>query len=238
MLNDLSGLSNAVLSSRMDAEWSYDRNSGRYRDERGRFLSEKSVQTLVDGRIDRLDSSLRRFTRMLADGAITLDQWQGSVREAIKAAHLQAAIIGHGGRSGMGSAEYGRVGQRLRQEYAYLQGFARDLLDQRISGPMAAARIGLYAQSVRGSFWEGASIRKEQQGFGLMQRILDPSAQHCSDCVGYAARGVVSIGSVPLPGQRCACRARCRCTVRYFRHSLPRNFIQGSSHCVGFAPWN
>jgi hypothetical protein len=217
MLNDLSGLSNAVLSSRMDAEWSYDRNSGRYRDERGRFLSEKSVQTLVDGRIDRLDSSLRRFTRMLADGAITLDQWQGSVREAIKAAHLQAAIIGHGGRSGMGSAEYGRVGQRLRQEYAYLQGFARDLLDQRISGPMAAARIGLYSQSVRGSFWEGASIRKEQQGFGLMQRILDPSAQHCSDCVAYASRGVVSIGSVPLPGQRCACRARCRCTVRYFR---------------------
>jgi hypothetical protein len=110
MLNDLSGLSNAVLSSRLDADWSYDRNSGRYRDERGRFLSEKSVQALIDGRIDRLDSSLRRFTRMLADGAITLDQWQGSVREAIKAAHLQAAIIGHGGRSGMGSAEYGNTG--------------------------------------------------------------------------------------------------------------------------------
>jgi hypothetical protein len=179
MLNDLSGLSNAVLSSRLDADWSYDRNSGRYRDERGRFLSEKSVQALIDGRIDRLDSSLRRFTRMLADGAITLDQWQGSVREAIKAAHLQAAIIGHGGRSGMGSAEYGRVGQRLRQEYAYLQGFARDLLDQRISGPMAAARASLYAQSVRSSFWEGAAIRKEQQGFSLMRRVLDPQAQHC-----------------------------------------------------------
>lgn len=217
MLNDLSGLSSAVLSSRMDAEWSYDRNSGRYRDARGRFLSEKSVQALIDGRIDKLDSQLRRFTRMLADGAITLDQWQGSVREAIKAAHLQAAIIGHGGRSGMGAAEYGRIGQRLRQEYAYLQGFALDLLEQRTSAPMALARISLYAESVRGSFWEGASIRKEQQGFGLMQRILDPMAQHCEDCVGYAARGIVPIGSVPLPGQRCACRARCRCTVRYLR---------------------
>jgi hypothetical protein len=117
---------------------------------------------------------------MLADGAITLDQWQGSVREAIKAAHLQATIIGHGGRSGMGSAEYGRVGQRLRQEYAYLQGFARDLLDQRISGPMAAARIGLYAQSVRGSFWEGASIRKEQQGLrtdAAHSRPIGPTLQ-------------------------------------------------------------
>lgn len=217
MLNDLAGFSGAILSSRMDAQWSYDRKTGRFRDEKGRFLSEKSVQSLVDGRIDKLDRQLRQFTRMLADGAITLDQWQGSVREAIKAAHLQAAIIGHGGRSGMGAAEYGRIGQRLRQEYAYLQGFALDLLEQRSSPAMALARISLYAQSVRGSFWEGASIRKEQQGFGLMQRVLDPTAQHCSDCVAYASRGIVPIGSVPLPGQRCACRARCRCSVRYFR---------------------
>lgn len=217
MLNDISQLSSIVLSSRLDAQWSYDQRTGRFRDEKGRFLSEKSVEALVDGRINKLDSQLRRFTRMLADGAITLDQWQGSVREAIKAAHLQAAMIGHGGRAGMGAAEYGRIGQRLRQEYAYLQGFALDLLEQRSSAPMALARISLYAQSVRGSFWEGASIRKEQQGFGLMQRILDPMAQHCSDCVGYASRGIVPIGSVPLPGQRCACRARCRCSVRYFR---------------------
>ena len=217
MLNDLSQFSSIVLSSRLDAQWSYDRNAGRFRDEKGRFLSEKGVESLVNGRIDKLDSELRRFTRMLADGAITLDQWQGSVREAIKAAHLQAAIIGHGGRSGMGAAEYGRIGQRLRQEYAYLQGFALDLLEQRSSAPMALARISLYAQSVRGSFWEGASIRKEQQGFGLMRRVLDPGAQHCQDCLDYSARGIVPIGSVPLPGQRCACRARCRCSVKYFR---------------------
>lgn len=221
MLNDLNQFSTAILSSRMDAEWSYDQLTGRYRDARGRFLSEKSVQALVDGRIDKLDSQLRRFTRMLADGAITLEQWQGSIREAIKAAHLQAAMVGHGGKAGMTSADYGRIGQRLRQEYAYLQGFAMDLLEQRISAPMALARIGLYAQSVRGSFWEGASIRQEKQGYGLMRRILDPSAQHCEDCLDFAARGIVPIGSVPLPGQRCACRARCRCSVRYFRRQAP-----------------
>ena len=217
MLNDISQLSSIVLSSRLDAQWSYDQRTGRFRDEKGRFLSEKGVEALVDGRINKLDSQLRRFTRMLADGAITLDQWQGSVREAIKAAHLQAAMIGHGGRTGMGAAEYGRIGQRLRQEYAYLQGFALDLLEQRVSPAMAVARAGLYAESVRGSFWEGASIRKEQQGYGLMQRVLDPTAQHCSDCVAYSSQGIVPIGSVPLPGQRCACRARCRCSVRYFR---------------------
>ena len=221
MLNDISQFSSIVMSTRMDAAWSYDRNTGRYRDEKGRFLSQASVEKLVDGRIDKLESSLKRITRMLSNGNITLDQWEGSVREAIKGAHIQAAIVGYGGKDNMGSGEYGRIGQRLRSEYAYLQGFARDLLEQRISAPMALARIGLYAQSVRGSFWQGTELRKQQQGYGLMRRILDDQAVHCADCPGYAAKGIVPIGSLPMPGQRCECGARCKCRVEYFRQQAP-----------------
>ena len=221
MLNDLSQFSSIVLSTRMDAAWSYDRNSGRYRDEKGRFLSQASVEKLVDARIDKLEASLKRFTRMLSNGNITLDQWEASVREAIKGAHIQAAIVGYGGKDQMGSGEYGRIGQRLRSEYAYLQSFALDLLEQRVSAPMAAARIGLYAQSVRGSYWQGTELRKQQQGYGLMRRILDPQAQHCQDCLDHAARGIAPIGSLPMPGQRCACRARCKCRVEYFRQQAP-----------------
>jgi hypothetical protein len=217
MLNDTSQFSSIVLSTRMDAAWSYDRNSGRYRDEKGRFLSQASVEKLVDARIDKLEGSLKRITRMLSNGNITLDQWEASVREAIKGAHIQAAIVGYGGKDQMGSGEYGRIGQRLRSEYAYLQGFALDLLEQRVSPAMASARIGLYAQSVRGSYWQGTELRRQQQGYGLMRRILDPQAQHCQDCLDHAARGIAPIGSLPMPGQRCACRARCKCRVEYFR---------------------
>jgi len=221
MLNDLSQFSSIVLSTRLDAAWSYDRNSGRYRDEKGRFLSQASVEKLVDARIDKLENSLKRFTRMLSNGNITLDQWEASVREAIKGAHIQAAIVGYGGKDNMGSGEFGRIGQRLRSEYAYLQGFALDLLEQRVSAPMAAARIGLYAQSVRGSYWQGTELRKQQQGYGLMRRILDPQAQHCQECLDHAARGLAPIGSLPMPGQRCACRARCKCRVEYLRQQAP-----------------
>ena len=221
MLNDLSGFSNAVLSTRLDAAWFYDQRTGRYRNEKGRFLSQKAVEALVDGRIDKLDTTLRRVTKMMAEGNITLDQWQGSVREAIKAAHIQAAIIGHGGRDSMGASEYGRIGQRLRSEYAFLQNFANEILGGRISAPMAVARISLYAHSVRGSYWQGLELRKQSEGYGMMRRILDPQAQHCSDCPAYAARGIVPIGTLPMPGQRCACRARCRCTVQFYRQQMP-----------------
>lgn len=221
MFDNLALFSSSVLSVRMDAAWSYDRRIGRYRDDRGRFLGKEAVGKLVDSRIDQLEANLRRYTRMLADGNLTLDQWQGSVREAIKNAHIQAALIGYGGKDEMGPAEYGRIGQRLRAEYTYLQGFARDLLDGRISNPMALARVGLYAQSVRGSYWQGTELRQQQQGFSLMKRKLDGQAQHCQDCLDYSARGIVPIGTLPLPGQRCACRARCRCSIEYFRQQAP-----------------
>lgn len=206
---------------RFDAEWTYDANLGRYRRPSGQFMSQKAVMALVDGRIDKLGQNLRRFTQMLADGNITIDQWQGSVREAIKAAHIQATVLGHGGKDGMGSAEYGRIGQRLRAEYTFLQGFASDILAGRVSAAMALARVQLYAESVRSSYWEGASLRQAKQGYSLMRRILDPQAQHCDDCIRYARAGLVSLGSLPMPGQRCECRARCRCSVEYKRNAVP-----------------
>lgn len=210
---------------RFDAEWTYDANLGRYRRPSGQFMSQKAVMALVDGRIDRLGQNLRRFTKMLADGNITIDQWQGSVREAIKAAHIQATVLGHGGKDGMGSAEYGRIGQRLRAEYAYLQNFAGDILAGRVSVAMALARVQLYAESVRSSYWEGASLRQGKQGYSLMRRILDPQAQHCDDCLRYARAGLVAMGSLPMPGQRCECRARCRCQVQYFRRQFPSRMV-------------
>jgi len=217
MLNDLTAFSNAIMSSRMDAEWSYDRKVGRYRNEKGQFLSKKAVGAIVDGRISKLEQQLKSFTEKLVNGSITLDQWQGSVREAIKIAHIQVATIGYGGKAEMGSSEYGRIGQRLRSEYTYLQGFVRDLIDGRISAPMAMARIGLYAQSVRGSYWQGTEMKEQQRGFSMMRRVLDDQAVHCQDCIGYAARGMVSIGSLPMPGVRCECGARCKCSVVYYR---------------------
>ena len=73
-LNDLSQFSEAIV--RFDeSSWRYDPVSGRYRGANGRFLSARAVEALVDGRINKLGAELRRFTRMLSAGDITLDQW-------------------------------------------------------------------------------------------------------------------------------------------------------------------
>lgn len=216
-LNDLSTFA-ATLELRLDqSSWSYDPRSGRYRGANGRFLSQSAIEALVDGRANKLGTLLRRLTKRLSDGDITLDQWQQSVRELLKIAHVQAAIIGHGGRDSMTASDWGRIGQGLREEYRYLEGFARDLLDGRVSPAMGLARIGLYAQAIRKSYWQGTELRQQKQGYSMMRRILDPQAIHCDDCRIYASRGLVPIGSLPMPGQRCACRSNCKCRVEYKR---------------------
>jgi hypothetical protein len=220
-LDNLASFSDVVMSLRMDADWSYDPVSGRYRSENGRFLDRKAVEALIDGRVGKLSTQLKDYTRRLSDGFITIDQWQGSVREAIKMAHIQAAVLGQGGRDALSASDYGRIGQKLRQEYRYLERFVRDLLDGSVSSAHAANRIGLYAESVRSSYWEGTTVRQGQQGYSLMRRILDGQAQHCQDCIGYAQRGIVPIGSLPMPGQRCECRARCKCSIEYLRQQAP-----------------
>jgi len=163
-LNDLSTFT-AILEQRFDqSSWRYDPVSGRYRGSNGRFLSQSAVEALVDGRINKLGTLLRRLTNMLDDGSISLVQWQESVRETLKLAHTQAAIIGNGGRDTMQASDWGRIGQRLRAEYRYLESFARDLLAGSISAPMALARIGMYAQAVRGSYWEGPQFARRSKG--------------------------------------------------------------------------
>lgn len=219
-LNDLAGFADEII--RLDqSSWSYDPISGRYRGTNGRFLSQSAVEALVDGRINRLSADLRRYTNMLSRGDLTLDQWQATIRQRLKLTHIQAAVIGNGGKERMGPADWGRIGQRIRAEYRYLQAFAADILAGRVSTPMAFARIGLYAESVRGTYWEGTAIRQEKQGYSLMKRILDSQAKHCQDCLDYAARGIVPIGSLPMPGQRCACRSNCKCRIKYFRQQAP-----------------
>lgn len=224
-LNDLSSFA-TILEQRFDeSSWRYDPVAGRYRGSNGRFLSQSAVEALVDGRINKLGTLLRRLTNMLSSGDITLDIWQQSVREALKLAHVQAAIIGNGGKGNMQASDWGKIGQRLRAEYRYLEGFARDLLAGSISTPLALSRIGLYAAALRGTYWQGAELRQQRQGYSLMRRILDSQAAHCEDCITYSQRGIVPVGSVPLPGQRCACMSNCKCRVQYYRQQFPATMV-------------
>ena len=165
--------------------------------------------------IDSSDGVVADYAAALEVGA-DVDAWYQAMKREIKRAHLQATIAGRGGLRRMTPADYGRVGRTLRDEYAYLRQFARDVEAGRLSSAQIAARARLYSNHIQTSFWRGRDALRREQGYRFERRRLNP-AEHCDDCKGYAAQGWQPIGTLPPPGVDSVCRANCRCTFEYSR---------------------
>lgn len=61
----------------------------------------------------------------------------------------------------------------------------------------------------------GEMERMGRVGMKQMRRkaILDKKC--CEDCIGYSTMGWQPMGTLPVPGERCRCRDRCRCSMEY-----------------------
>lgn len=192
----------------------YDRKSGRYRDGTGKFISRATVLRLVDQESDRLATRMKAHARNLTAGNIDLPTFQQRAAEDLKLSAIRSTILGSGGRSQVTSQAYGTTGRLLREQYNYLDGFARDLADGKLSKAQAIQRASLYGASTRSAFHQAEKIARGREGFKLARRVLDASSQHCNECLQYATGDrFVPIQQIVPVGTRCSCRARCRCSI-------------------------
>jgi len=66
-----------------------------------------------------------------------------------------------------------------------------------------------------GAMTAGEMLAALTGGQRQMRRLSRHDKRRCDDCAMYDAMGWVPIGTLPPPGQRCACHDRCRCQVIY-----------------------
>lgn len=189
--------------------------TGRYRDNAsGRFVSQLRVRGDIDGYIDNSKTRIDALTNQLRNREIGLAEWQTSMRQEVKAMHLNTSMAAHGGRAQMTPADWGRSGQQIRQQYQYLDKFAADIasgkvgLDGRLN-----VRAGMYAEAARGTHEQEMRRMAAQSGMTQERRILH-AKESCGDCIEYAGRGWQPIGSLPRIGDS-QCRVNCRCTFEY-----------------------
>lgn len=206
--------------------WQFDKRSGRYRDKStGRYLSQSSLETLQRRHINQVEKDIQVIGDLLLSGKISLATFQEAMGKSLKTLHLHQMLIGRGGINQATSSDYLAVGRQLRQEYSWLRNFAIDInrgysISEKgqqvpLTEARFRARLKLYAKAGRVSFQTGQQEVAKSQGKYFMWRTLGV-AEHCADCLRYAAMGIQPIGVLPLPGVACACRANCRCSVRYF----------------------
>jgi hypothetical protein len=192
--------------------YNYDNRAQRWRDSAsGQFISSDSVNAEMFRHSDATHSTLENLTRQLYGGQISLSQWQIAVASELKDAHLAQAMFAAGGRANMGFAEFGRVGQTLREQYGFLNKFAADIASGKVSEAMALSRVAHYGDSSKASYWNEYIERSD----GLLDWNDVPDDRECDVCPQIAAGGPYTRETIPSsPGDgKTPCRGRCRCTV-------------------------
>jgi hypothetical protein len=194
----------------------WEPRASRYRDSRGRFVPATAVRAELDKSIEQSGQSVRALSEQLQRGEINLRQWQLGMIDEIRSSQLAGVASSKGGFAQMTQADYGWAGQRIREQYGYLDNFARQIAsgEQRLDGtfPMRAEQ---YVKASRASHEAMRRREASKRGEDLMRNILHP-ADHCPDCIAQAALGWIPIDDpryIPI-GQR-QCRMNDRCTIEF-----------------------
>lgn len=196
-----------VKPSRLPLVW--DSQTGRYRDQQGRFVARTIVTDARNQIVDDTQQRLRRITEQYNDGKISLADWQTQFKDIIKAGHTLAAGIAMGGKNNMTAQDWGRVGQILRIQYEALNRFALQI--EQKGGRISLGRVDHYAASIRSTFLNAERLRKPQFALG---RWIRTKRESCEDCRAQASRGVQLVSTFPPIGSL-RCRHHCGCYISY-----------------------
>lgn len=172
----------------------------------------------LTGYLDGLRFDCQQISQDLAadltDGRITPTQFKERMAAAHKDFWIASMWLGRGGPDEATASDYGRVGGHLRFEYSKLDRFVDDIVAGNMTPARIAWRAGLYAGGTSVAFHDGERQAKVSAGLTEERRYTTP-AEHCDDCLAYAAMGWQPIGTLPVIGAGSQCLHNCQCRMVY-----------------------
>ncbi|MGI8765690.1 MAG: hypothetical protein ACR2KM_04130 [Gemmatimonadaceae bacterium] len=195
------------------SRYTWDRASARYRAASGRYVGAQDVRHALDEAIVSANDRITLLSERLRTRKISVDEWQLGMRQAVKETQLYGAASARGGWAQMSPADYGAVGRRVRDQYAYLDRFAADIRAGLPTDGQFLSRARMYGASARVSM--EAVVRDEAILRGATEgRSVLHVAEHCAQCVDEAAAGFRPVDEVAPIGSR-TCGVYDRCTMEY-----------------------
>ena len=183
-------------------------------------LAPQYRRPVVDMIQDYHAAAVTELAEELADGRISLSQWQRRVRTLNQQTTRTLAQMGAGLR--VGQLEDRIAGAQLTQA-AYLQRFAEQIAAGQLAarfpalfpdGPGAlsvaqiAQRAAMYSGTGRAIYFEGAELEGERPGW-VVRYVARDDDHTCSPC--RDAEGYYLPGDGPYPGEVCLGGGACRC---------------------------
>lgn len=204
-------------------EWVYDDRSTRYRDlSTGRYVGAEQVREWAGEAMRASSDSMGSLASMVSDGRLTVGDWQGQMRGAIKETYIQQYVSGRGGIEQMTQRDWGSIGGMVREQYRYLDGFAAQVATGELSEGQIGARSRMYIESGREAHERGYERAAQEAGLNEVLWVIDAAAENCNDCLGFAGLSWQRVEDDPYGGAKpgtgdTECLTNCRCHLEYRR---------------------
>ena len=78
-------------------------------------------------------SPTAEWANSVFSGELPIDAWQASMRQELKTRYIQQYLAGRGGVGPMTQVDYGSIGGMLADQYRYLDGFAAEIAEGKLS---------------------------------------------------------------------------------------------------------
>lgn len=179
----------------------------------GRFVRQAAIRRALDEALVSTAARARILAAALSKNSISLIEWERQMRALVKDAHLYSGALARGGWAQMRPSDYGRLGAEIKKEYTYLNRFASELSTGYALDGRFRARVDMYVQAGRKSYYDLHDAMQEERGMTEERNILSP-VDSCSECPALTELGWVELGTLPQIGTR-QCLRNCKCDKEY-----------------------
>lgn len=153
------------------------------------------------------------LARQYIAGDITLSQLHNRAMGIIQTFLIIALVIAMGGLDNMTDADWNKVSIYVEEQFGFLNNFMSDVENQKQSIDGVENRLQLYGGAVWSDF-ETELGETFADGDATEEIRILGNADHCDDCVDYAAMGWQPIGTLPDIGDS-ICGNNCHCEFDY-----------------------
>lgn len=202
-------------TSQLTPKLAFDGRTGRYHEkDTGRFVKQAFVVKTLEGLIADSRSHIETIAGDLKSGKLTLREWRTDMLQTIKTVHTAEYAVANGGWYGMTQSMYGRLGNVLKVQYAYLNNFVTEIQQKYDSAQDLDGRFTVRAQSYadagRATYQQARREQQMRAGMTEEKRVLESGAKHCATCLSEAAKGWRPIGTLKTIGDS-ECQVGCQC---------------------------
>lgn len=194
--------------------YTFSRSAARFRDTAtGKFVGRQRIQDLLEQNVAGADGRLSAIVQDVANGRIEAGYAQTLMRDELRRVSLQNAALGKGGLDQLDFADYGRVGNQLRDTYQRMTNMLDGVERGTVSLPQALRRVEGYTLEARNQFFAAQRAATVASGRQFEERRVLHAQESCPDCIEYAGLGWQPMDSLPMIGEQSQCQKYCRCTL-------------------------